>query len=315
MDPSDLLFESTPSVVADANGNATFTFNAPEAGWAWSGTIVIAALPPTIVVPAAASWTVLVGPAFWGNYTGGASAQVQARGATTVSVLARGLTVGQTYQCIWNGEKAPVGGTPFLYPFPAAPTSAVSLPFFKAVGTSVSGLGTIALSPPAGIITGDLLVATIASVSGTVSAPAGGWVGGPTAGSGTTDLTVFAKQSATGDPASWTFGPGGLVGVSGAILAYGGSHGFALGGLGAASDIAPSATQWGTNSLMMELYAQSTAVSIVISTNVNNPTTRLQISSAEGSLLVVDFTATKFGTAWSGDIANLSVCSISQPLT
>ena len=118
MQAPELLAEVSTVATADANGNATMTFQQPEAGWAWSGTIILGTVPPTTPVPSTTVWSVFVGGAFWGNYNGGAGAQVQARGASTVTVQASGLVVGNKYQAVWNGGKAPLSTSPFLAPFP-----------------------------------------------------------------------------------------------------------------------------------------------------------------------------------------------------
>lgn len=116
----ELLAEVTPPVTASAAGTATLTFNVPEPGWAWTGTIILATVPNTTPVPSGAVWSVFVGSQFWGNYTGGTAAQVQARGAATVTVVATGLTAGVQFQAVWNGGKAPLAAAPFLSPFPGS---------------------------------------------------------------------------------------------------------------------------------------------------------------------------------------------------
>jgi len=155
----------------------------------------------------------------------------------------------------------------------------------------------------------------LAASGGGVGATPAGWVAGPATagGAGPTGIGMFCKQAAAGDPASWTVGPTGIVGVSGVILDYTG-HGFMLGGLAAVSTVAPSAFQWGSLSLMVEAWASDIAVPIVITGNINSPTTRATINSSDGSLLVVDFAATLFGTGWTGDTAGLGVVSASQAL-
>lgn len=204
----------------------------------------------------------------------------------------------------------------FVYPlrsgthnrFPAPPTSPQP-PKFVGIGTAVEDGANLTLATPFGTA-GDLLVAII---GGNNTIPAGATPGdwqlilNPAVGPA---VALYAKIAEAADPANWTWALGAGISVSeGVILEYS-TAGPLIGGadngnLNTVPVQAPSAQQWKSSSLMLEAwvyFGNSAGNAWKITTNVNSPTIRANIHTANGGLFIVEYLVPAFGPS-TGDTA------------
>ena len=104
--------------------------------------------------------------------------------------------------------------------------AAGAVPVFRSAGTAASnasGSTTLAVSRPTAAVAGDVLLATVATVGATVTAPAGWTQVGSTSNTGV--RTTMLWRLATGsDPTSWTFTLSASQKAAGRMVAYSGVH-------------------------------------------------------------------------------------------
>ncbi|MCE9623255.1 MAG: hypothetical protein K8R99_13010 [Actinomycetia bacterium] len=99
-------------------------------------------------------------------------------------------------------------------------------PVFRDAGTTAdngSGSTSLALDRPVTAAAGDVLLATVATVGATVTAPSG-WTAVASASNTDVATTVFWRLATGGDPSSWTFALSASQKAAGQIVAYSGVH-------------------------------------------------------------------------------------------
>ena len=99
-------------------------------------------------------------------------------------------------------------------------------PVFRDVGVAADNAGgstSLVLDRPTAAVTGDLLLATVATVGAIVTAPAGWMVIASTVNTGVA-TTMLWRLAAGGDPSSWTFTLSTAQKAAGQIVAYSGVH-------------------------------------------------------------------------------------------
>jgi hypothetical protein len=148
LSPNSRQLNTAKAAKADANGNATFTFEAPPNGTTQTGTISVPTAPTT------ATFQVVIGANVggqpWGDWGGNSIyGPIQASGNQVVVVTATGLTPNTAYLCSWIGSADPTDLVQPIYPSanvsalvaltqPAQPVTLVPAAQFTASGGNVT---------------------------------------------------------------------------------------------------------------------------------------------------------------------------------
>ena len=104
--------------------------------------------------------------------------------------------------------------------------AAGAVPVFRGAGTAASnasGSTTLAVARPAAAVAGDVLLATVATVGATVTAPPGWTVVGSTSNTGVRTIMLW-RLATSSDPSSWTFTLSASQKAAGRMVAYSGVH-------------------------------------------------------------------------------------------
>ena len=182
----------------------------------------------------------------------------------------------------------PAGATPSHRATASGPTGAAAAP-------------SMAISRPAGTVSGDFLVAvlvtagtTTSGTPATVTAPAGWTQAATTSQDGISRTTIYTRTAASTDPTNWTFTFSASVKAAGGISAYAGTSGIDVAQTGAnttstTSHINPAVVTTGKNRRVITITGLATATS---ATSVPDKK-RLDAAASTGSPTVTAVVADK----------------------
>lgn len=116
---------ATANATADGSGNAVFLFQAPQKGYTWTGTVVLANAPTNAHFVATIGTQ--IGGTSWGDWYGNSVfGPVQALGGQVLAVVATGLTPGQGYLMEWTGSSDPADLVAPIWPDATASTAHIA---------------------------------------------------------------------------------------------------------------------------------------------------------------------------------------------